>query len=240
MHQVHQVLLWHPRWKVRTTTVPCGAVAGHLVAAAAAAAASTPSSSNACRLQRWTSRVNRNKNSVCQSNKCLCRCHDQMSCWWTYPKETKHWYHPQKGWVRATCVVECIWYLIMFAAASDSNPSLLLRFFFLRWPSQSFVCLWILSACWQLYRTIHAQQHGQWNEWCQVCCECCCSVVLFVGDHHCWFVFLFVLIFSTSAMSVSPRIMPDGGGSKWEDELNPPDNVPTLHMLEFQTKNETT
>ena len=63
-------------------------------------------------------------------------------------------------------------------------------------------------------------------------------VVLFVGDHQCWFVVLFVLIFSSSAMSVSPRIMPDGSGSKWEDELNPPDNVPTLHMLEFQTKNE--
>jgi hypothetical protein len=140
----------------------------------------------------------------------------------------------------STCHVCCwmYWYLIMFAAASDSNPSLLLRFFFLRWPSQSFVCLWILSACWQLYRTIYAQQHGQWNEWCQVCCECYGFVVLFVGDHHCWFVFLFVLIFSTSAMSVSPRIMPDGGGSKWEDELNPPDNVPTLHMLEIQTKND--
>ena len=38
-----------------------------------------------------------------------------------------------------------------------------------------------------------------------------------------------------SAMSVSPRIMPEGGGSKWEDELNPPSNVPTLS---FQQKEE--
>ena len=82
----------------------------------------------------------------------------------------------------------------MFAAASDFNPSLLLRFFF-RWPSQSFVCLRILFACWQLYRTIHAQQHGQWNEWCEVCCEwfCCAfcwwSSMLICGSFCAYFFF---------------------------------------------------
>jgi len=32
-----------------------------------------------------------------------------------------------------------------------------------------------------------------------------------------------------SAMSVSPRILPDGGGSKWDDELLPED-VPALEL----------